>query len=435
MSIIFFSIIFKIILTNNLIIHFKKLKNNSFPHFILDNEIYTNCLNIGTPFQNVLMFFRFDLIGLSIVSKNISGNYNQLNSLSYTKIRDEKFIDGREFIAGDISNETILINDKIEIKNFSFFLINNFSDSFKTTNGYIGLKLKDYYSNVNFNFLSQLKSFNIIDLYIFTIKYKNNDEGEIIFGNLPHEYDNKYYDSKYYKYILTGISKERKISWCINFNNIYYNFNSNEVNEKKINVGLDLNLGGIIAPTSYQNYINEQFFNYYFEKKICVVKEVNISFNYLHMYECEKNIDIKKFNTIAFEQKELNFNFSFNYNEMFIENNNKIYFLVIFNKYSRDSWILGEVFFKKYQLIFEQDKKIIGFYYKIKDKNNFFNFNKILNIILIVIILIFIVIFIYNYLNNNKRKFHANELDENFEYVSDYNNINKEYKKMEMSKK
>ena len=61
------------------------------------------------------MFFRFDLIGLSIVSKNISGNYDQLNSLSYTKIRDEKFIDGRDFIAGDISNETILINDKIEI--------------------------------------------------------------------------------------------------------------------------------------------------------------------------------------------------------------------------------------------------------------------------------------------------------------------------------
>ena len=120
---------------------------------------------------------------------------------------------------------------------------------------------------------------------------------------------------------------------------------------------------------------------------------------------------------------------------MFIENNNKIYFLIFFNKYSRDSWILGEVFFKKYQLIFEQDKKIIGFYYKIKDKNNFLNFNKILNIILIVVILIFIVIFIYKYLKNNKRKFHANELKENFEYVSDYNNINKEYKKMEMSKK
>ena len=434
MSIIFFSIIFKIILTNNLIIHFKKLKNNSFPNFILENEIYTNCFNIGTPFQNIIMFFRFDLIGLSVVSQNISGKFNQLNSESYKKIRDEKFIDGKDFISGDISNETILINDKIEIKNFSFFLINNFSDSFKTTNGYIGLKLKDYYSNINFNFLNQLKSFNIIDLYIFTIKYINNDEGEIIFGNLPHEYDNKYYDSKYYKYILTGLSSERKISWSINFNNIYYNYKNNEINEKNKNVGLNLNLGGIIAPTSYQNYINDNFFNFYFNKKICVVKELNISFNYLHIYECEKNIDIKKFNTIVFEQKELNFNFSLNYNELFIENNNKIYFLIIFNKYNRDNWILGEIFFKKYQFIFEQDKKIIGFYYKKKDKNSFFNFNIILNLILIVIIIIFIVIFIYKYLNNNKRKFHANELNENYEYFSDYNNIDNESKKIEMAK-
>ena len=99
-----------------------------------------------------------------------------------------------------------------------------------------------------------------------------------------------------------------------------------------------------------------------------------------------------------------------------MEFNGKYYFLIVFKNF-KYKWIFGEPFFKKYQVTFDKNKKIFGFYTK---KQYHFNFTSTL-IIIILIILLFITILLLIYfirISLKKRKIRANELEEQFEYIS-----------------
>ena len=69
----------------------------------------------------------------------------------------------------------------------------------------------------------------------------------------------------------------------------------------------------------------------------------------------------------------------------------------------------------KFQMVFDQDREIIGFYTSINDKK-FFGFFQILS--LFFLFLIIILSFLYFILLFKKtKKIIANELDENFDYT------------------
>lgn len=114
------------------------------------------------------------------------------------------------------------------------------------------------------------------------------------------------------------------------------------------------------------------------------------------------------------------------YEDLFYITNDYIYFLVIF----RDShWILGEIFLKKYYLVFNQDEKTIGYYQgmeKVKSENNQ-NDNKssfglnLTHILLILILIALIIIGVILYLKKGKRKNKANELDDDYDYDAHIN--------------
>ena len=87
-------------------------------------------------------------------------------------------------------------------------------------------------------------------------------------------------------------------------------------------------------------------------------------------------------------------------------------------------WFLGSPFFKKYQMVFDLDNKVIGFYTNINEsysenkknnnKNVFIYILVIIGLVIIIIGLIFLLIKCYLSLPRKKR---ANELlDENYEY-------------------
>ena len=73
---------------------------------------------------------------------------------------------------------------------------------------------------------------------------------------------------------------------------------------------------------------------------------------------------------------------------------------------------MGKPFFKKYQLSFESDRKLIVFY----NGKNKINILWIIVICLILIIIILILLMIRKYLQM-PRKIRANELNEDFEYL------------------
>jgi phosphotransferase system glucose/maltose/N-acetylglucosamine-specific IIC component len=99
---------------------------------------------------------------------------------------------------------------------------------------------------------------------------------------------------------------------------------------------------------------------------------------------------------------------------------NKYYFLILFKWYI-DKWNFGYPFFKKYQIFFDSDKKIFVLYPNKSNSNNW-NFSPwilvfvfaLLFIITLIILLIFIKYF------KQKRKIRANELEDNFEYLPQY---------------
>lgn len=126
----------------------------------------------------------------------------------------------------------------------------------------------------------------------------------------------------------------------------------------------------------------------------------------------------------------------FDYKDLFINENGIYYFQIIFSK-SLD-WIFGKPIFKKYRIVFDQDKKIYGIYnfYKKENMNENTNSNNsndknsnnnrfiIFYIIIIILVLFLIIESIFLIIKclvkpRNKR---PNELKDEYDYDMYLNN-------------
>ena len=106
-----------------------------------------------------------------------------------------------------------------------------------------------------------------------------------------------------------------------------------------------------------------------------------------------------------------------------------MYFCIIFDEYQMHGWRLGNIFFKKYPLIFSLDNKAIG-YYSQKINNIKKSNNKLVYVLFFLVLILLVILFIgikkYNLLKKLvTRKLLANELLDQYSYNSaDNNNIN-----------
>ena len=273
-----------------------------------------------------------------------------------------------------------------------------------------------YYLEENTNLITQLKAQKLISSYAFFVKYnKNSENGKIIIGGLPHEYDSDNYKEK--NFIYDTISLEQDLpKWQKKIDSIKYG--EQTLNRSKI-IEFSLDSGFIVTSTNNKKVLDEIFFENQKYEKYCkeeMVEQVYVKY-------CEKKV-IKEFQKISFGfttayNDNLNL-MELDYNDLFIksEKNKNIYYFQIVFKSGYDDWLLGRPFFKKYPMIFDQNKKIFGFY--LKDKNDG-NFNKawiivILLSIFLIGIIIFGIVFYIKYISN-KRKQKANELiDDNYDY-------------------
>ena len=77
--------------------------------------------------------------------------------------------------------------NKIIELNYSFIYVES-SEKNIIYNGIIRIQINKNKKN----FLNYLFEKNIINSYIFTVKFTSNNKGEIIFGDYQHIYDNNY---------------------------------------------------------------------------------------------------------------------------------------------------------------------------------------------------------------------------------------------------
>ena len=306
----------------------------------------------------------------------------------------------------------------------------------------IGMKLSSSYSCLpNSNFVSILNDKNIIKDSNWAIKFNNNEnskeyDGEFIIGTLPHEYSLKEYQ-KDQLYLSNVLNYKYFQDWELQFKSIYFfkeepdqkdlikfidiNNNENIINvDKNINIEFNIDIKIILGSNNYYNYINQ----YFFKKN----KDKCDSHIYDQKYKiiiCDQNLNINNFPSLYFYNHIYNYTFEMNYSNLFLDKNNKKYFLIAFDESKPDTWTFGTLFLKKYFFVFNTNEKTIGFYNKeiIGNKNWI---KLIVNIIYCLLIIIaglggfFFGKKIY-YRVRNKR---INELNDGFIYrSSDENKI------------
>ena len=267
----------------------------------------------------------------------------------------------------------------------------------------------------NYNFLYNLKEKKIISKLIFYFNFTNNkidlNQGNLIIGEHPHKINSLLKKEDLYK--MNIIFKISFIECASIFHSIY--INNNLIEEKK-EIYFNVNFNGFKAPKKFFSFINNSFFNEHYKNNNCFYIYNNKSFIY-----CNSNINIKKFPEIKFYNKEINYTFVLTFKDLFIKINNKYYFLIVCENYN---WIFGIPFIKKFNPVFDQENKFIGFYKKyltenlLNNNNNKNNNLLIINIILLLLIIFLLVYNICNYLKKN-RKLRANELEDNYNYFSD----------------
>ena len=416
MNSIYFFIFFFLI--NNtfsvLIFPFKTIhtfpEEDEFKHLFKTNEIIE--LTIGKPNQKILTKLNINDYSFHFIQKINDTNYYS-KDVSKTKIlgRDTpySFYDS-PFSEGYVIQDTFFFNNNnneiIEGENIFFILA---TDSKNIIPGFLGLNFEKESEDSLYNFISMLNFRNIINNKIWTIKYENDNEGKFIVGDYYHTYNSKEYKLK--EFIWTKINLfEFYKGWFILFDNIYIGDKKSKI-KTIATFSIDINL--IEGPHEVRNIFLEKVF---IDSKC---KEGLLEYKYI--YVCNQDIDYSKFPDLKFYNRELNYTFILNKDDLFMKRNNKIYFLMVFQKGTDDMffryWILGKPFMKKYNLIFDAEQQIIGIYkQEIK--------NKSLPFILIIILLLLIIIAIYilfKYIKIYHRKKRVYEIDENYEYITAIN--------------
>ena len=387
-------------------------ENKSYPENLLQNDLEIT-LKIGTPPQSVDLNLRSRIYTFFVTSSQVNLPYKLFNEKESTSLvqisKRETNFTNMEYSKGLKISESIYINDK-ELKGITLMLGTELAYN---ECGALGLRLINSHESSNdLSFIYQIKKYANLDSYTFTLKYKNDEEGDLIIGAYPHVYDNKFNEKNFF-YSKAG-SNKNGVNWVLNFDVIKYNNKSVNVGSKKSLINIEYGL--IQAPFKYKNYFKNNFYGDRCSEKFNDRRNVTI-------VHCSSNFDITSFKDLIFELKDIETQFVFTYKDLFIKENNEYIFGIVFDEDvdAKDpTWIFGKPFMKKYELVYDLDRKIIGLY---KEGSESPSEKSKVNVVFIILLIILILAvaglsyFIFFYLKKT-RKSRAFELnDDNFDYV------------------
>ena len=361
-------------------------------------------IKLGNPIQTIPVRISSEYYSLNIINKNATDKLKSFDpniSSSYINISLEIDEYTEFFKKVYLSKDDFSFNNNKNVKNFTFVLgtLNE-----KDYSGVIGLRLISTYKDKS-NIIENLKEINEIKNKAFQLKYTNlnNESGILIIGNNTYNHS----ENNFIKENIPKIKLE--LTW--GFNILKIKSGKDEVSKNEIMAKINFDYGLILGSNSYNKSIYDKFFKENIEKKICYP----INFNNLIHYICNKNVNLKNFPPLILYSKDSNLEFSLNYEDLFTEINGKYYFLVNFEYIHKSEikefWNLGVPFIKKYSLIFDRDKNIVGLYKERinnePEKSNFLTLSLILSCLIIIGLLLYIC---YYVLRSEKRMKRAQEL-------------------------
>ena len=437
----------------------------------IKNSLIATKFYIGTPEKEIEIYLTMDrydfILGEGFCIKNSNSYYNP--SFSSTFEKDAMTVFGPLYTNATMSKDNFLFfntinltqNNTIDKINFIYgkassniFEINDPN----TCCGYFGLQSTlgiDYFEY--HSLIYQLKSNrNINNKYWSVIFYDNdkskirNNDGIIVLGLTENDYKTIFNinddDNSYNKTYSPEYGYKTK-NWEIKFNEIYYYINNKNYSFfSNIQGQLIIDYNFIMCNSDYFNSIITNFFNKYINEGICYIdkNETIKKFSQkdtqlINVIICNKNKfkDIKKFPTLYFKHIDLNKIFEFNYKDLFQEFGNSLIFSIVLDEENKSHWAFGRIFFKKYQIIFDNDQKTYTYIKSSDIINNETSKESKENykiIILKIMVIAFLLIgfgaglFLGKKLWDKNRKKRANELEEDYEYVNG-NNVKEDSKK------
>ena len=256
--------------------------------------------------------------------------------------------------------------------------------------------------------ISLLKEKKLINDYSFSLKYNNENEGEFIIGSYLDniKIENNENIENYIKTSYIGVNDIAN-QWIIGLN-VYLNGN---LTDKNILSSLAYEYSFFEGSGNYKDEIIKKYFNVYFINGKCKEITFKLLFTY---FACDDDITFDNFPSLDFYHQKLNYTFSFNYKDLFYHFENKYFFMIIFRDFHSSTWTLGKIFFQKYHISFDKDKKTFGVY-TIKDHIKIPY--SIIIIIILSLALVSVIIYIKFFIIIQKRKIRANELQDDYDYL------------------
>jgi hypothetical protein len=382
-------------------------------------------LYVGTPPQKISFTLKFlEYTNFILSSENLLKHveFNESCSSSLKMINDSRFFfyaDFFPFEEGILINETISLQKKSKkIHDVKLIMVTEIHKNtiYEIRNGgVIGLNLfnKNWDDYNDFNFFKNLYNKDLIKSESFMLIFDENDEtGKFIID--PDDYNKYQYNSNEFVYSRAYINNE-KLNWNLFANNIYY---GNISINKNIICTISGDFTSIISTDEFKNVIEENFFNEQTKNGKC---KYFLYYDSFKMYYCNKDLDTSSIQPLKIEIKEMEYTFELKENELWTYVGDYKYFLIMFRGYyfSENEWTISKPFLKKYPLIFDKEKKIIGF---IKNKNiksslNFFDIKTFFMLILFILVISLLWFISYNYHKLIKpKKKRVVELSEEAEY-------------------
>ena len=404
-----------------IVLPFKTLKSKTQdPTSVILNPIYTN---INMTSQYLLSIFSSNEYDYYMTSENCpdESNYYIYKSKTLIKLSDS-YASERMSLYRDYELKTQLYGLFTKMK------INEFNN--KPQCAIFGLQMnsKVYEYNSKNNFIKNFKSNENINSTQWTFKYTKEDEGLLIIGESPIVYDPDFKNKKYTLYQTKAVGNSDFVDFGLDFDDISINNKTSAITH----VQFCHDFNAILVNKIIYEQMDEIFFQKYLDNSICQKGWVYDKYGYI---ECDsdkfKDEDINSFPTIYFKKVDMGYIFELNSNDLFSKKiNGKIYFLIVYDLHYTTTKI-GKPFLKKYPFTVDNDKNTISLY-ALDNENTNQNSNK-KNIALIAILICAVVILLgvagfllYKlYWKKNKNKKRANELDEDYEYLSKENNDKK----------
>ena len=400
----------------------------NFSHFYIE-PTFSTTLEIGNPSQKVELIYSSDNYGISMIEDRNSSINNTFNkklslSLNQTHSFDSNFFGSNKPVTL-IDSLFLPLYDtklnkiqKIKVEEYPFVYLNKIEgkeryeskEFVKEEDGkaYMIYGSKVYCSwknEIGENLPHFLKHKKLIDSYIFNINYnKDNGNEDYHFtfkiGYEPHVISPNIYDKENLK-DTPALSYMGEVNWILEFHDVFYfpegfklNINNyiddynqisiNEhLNDKKIysnndrsQMAFDMDI--ILCPKFYFFTINKTFFGNHTNQ--CKIQRTK---NKYSIFVCDKDFNTDNFPTIYFYHKDLNYTFVLTQKELFKVIGDNKYFLIVYDLYRPQFWMLGKIFLEKYSFNYDIENRLIGFYRKINNNENNNIENKDYNLLLI----------------------------------------------------